>query len=338
LAKTAKRALVPTPLGLHSPDEGYYIDPVRPVDKALITHGHADHARPGHGTVVATRQTLAIMKLRYGDRAFGSSRAVELSEVVKVGSQTISFHPAGHVLGSAQIRVEDAKGCIVVSGDYKRASDPTCTPFEPVPCDVFVTEATFGLPVFQQPEPAGEIAKLLHSLQTFPDRAHMVGAYTLGKAQRVIAMLRQAGHNAPIYIHGAVEVLADYYRAQGVDLGDLRPATDPGLPKNALAGQIIIAPPGAIGDRWSRRFAEPLVAMASGWMQIRQRAKQRGVELPLVVSDHVDWPDLTRTVCELNPEETWVTHGREDALVHWCSLQGMTALPLNLAGYDSEAD
>ena len=246
------------------------------------------------------------------------------------------FVPAGHVLGSAQIVLEHKGQRIVVSGDYKRRPDPTCLPFEPVPCDVFITEATFGLPVFRHPPITGEIAKAQAALAAEPARCVLIGAYALGKAQRVIAELRAAGHDAPIFIHGAMQKLCDLYRHFGVDLGELRPAT--GISTADMAGAIVIAPPSALADRWTRRLPDPIPALASGWMRIRQRAVQRGVELPLVISDHADWDELTATVTELAPREVWVTHGREEALVHWCGLHQVRARALDLVGREDEEE
>jgi putative mRNA 3-end processing factor len=250
----------------------------------------------------------------------------------------VSFHPAGHVLGSAQILIRKDDLRINVSGDYKRGSDPTCASFEPVPCDVFITEATFGLPVFHHPEPKGEIAKLLTSLKQFPERSHLIGAYALGKAQRVIRLIRDCGYDQPIYIHGALAKLCDYYEGQGIALGDVRPATLEKKDPNAFRGAVVVGPPSAFQDRWARRFNEPLISFASGWMMVRQRAKQGGVELPMVISDHCDWPELLETIKEVAPSEVWVTHGREEALVRWCELQGIPARPLHLVGYEDEGD
>jgi putative mRNA 3-end processing factor len=330
--------LHPTPAGLFCPAGGFYVDPVRPVERALITHGHSDHARSGHARVLATRQTLDIMRIRYGEDFCGEEQAAAFGETVEVNGVTVSFHPAGHVLGSAQIRIVKDGLRIVVSGDYKRGIDPTCAPFEPVACDVFITEATFGLPVFHHPKPQAEIGKLLTSLKQFPERTHLVGAYALGKAQRVIRLIRDAGYDRPVYIHGALAKLCDYYEGQGIALGDLRDATIDKKADQDFRGAIVVGPPSAFQDRWARRFNEPLIAFASGWMMVRQRAKQGGVELPLVISDHCDWPELLDTIKELSPGEVWVTHGREEALVRWCELQGIAAKPLHLVGYEDEGD
>ena len=326
--------LRPTPAGLYCPPGDFHVDPVRPVERAVITHGHSDHARAGHGAVLATPQTLAIMAERYGEDFAARRQPVAYGETAAHNGVEVTLVPAGHVLGSAQAVIRWKGVTMAVSGDYKRRRDPTCVPFEPVPCDVFISEATFGLPVFIHPPDAEEIGRLLHSLRQFPGRAHLVGAYALGKAQRVIRLLREAGWERPIYVHGALERLNRLYEREGVDLGSLEPAT--GLEPNALGGEVVIAPPSATQDRWSRRFADPVLAFASGWMGVRARARQRGVELPLVLSDHADWPELTATFAELKPEEVWITHGREEGLLRWCELNGQKARALRLVGYDEE--
>jgi putative mRNA 3-end processing factor len=303
------------------------------VDRAIITHGHSDHARAGHGAVLATAETLAIMAERYGEDFAGALQALAYGERTTIKGVEVRLAPAGHVLGSAQAIVERAGVRMVVSGDYKRRRDPTCAPFEPIACDVFISEATFALPVFRHPDDREEIAKLLRSLNQFPERAHIVGAYALGKAQRIIALLREAGWDRPIYLHGAMQKLCDLYQRCGVDLGPLDLAT---TQARGFAGEIVLAPPAAVQERWARRFSEPLSCFASGWMRVRQRAKQRGVELPLIISDHADWDELTQTIAEIAPQELWITHGREDALARWAELEGVTARPLDIVGYEDE--
>jgi putative mRNA 3-end processing factor len=328
--------LTPTPAGLYCPIADLHVDPVRPVERALITHGHSDHARAGHGSVLATRETLRIMAARYGEGFCGTRQQAETGVALNLGGVSVTFQPAGHVLGSAQIAFEANGLRIVASGDYKRESDPTCAAFEPIACDIFISEATFGLPVFRHPPAGEEIKKLLRSLALFPERAHLVGAYPLGKAQRLIALIRDAGYRDPIFMHGAMERLTRLYEACGIALGDVRLAR--AEDRGALAGRIVICPPGSLSDLWSRKLPDPVAAYASGWMRIRARARQSGAELPLVISDHADWPDLQRTILETGCSELWVTHGQEDALVHWAAGQGISARPLRLVGYGGEEE
>lgn len=328
--------LTSTPSGLYCPLADVFVDPVRPVDKALITHAHSDHARAGHTQVLATDETLAIMAARYGEEFCHTRQVAKFGETLDLGGVRVRFHPAGHVLGSAQIAFEAGGLRIVASGDYKRQADPTCAPFEVVPCDVFISEATFALPVFTHPDPAHEIAKLLNSLELFPERTHLVGAYSLGKAQRVMAMLRKAGHEAPIYLHGAMEKVTRLYQQRGIDLGDLRLVRD--TKPAELAGNVVLCPPSAAQEPWSRKMPEPLSVYASGWMRVRARARQSGAELPLVISDHADWPELQRTILETGCAELWVTHGQEDALVYWAESQGIKARPLHMIGYGDEEE
>ena len=328
-----------TPAGLFCEPGGFFIDPTRVVDRAVISHGHSDHARPGHSHVLATRETLAIMTARMGEgRAGATQQALPYGEVLTIGGVRVWLRPAGHVLGSAQVCMEWRGSRAVVSGDYKRHADPTATAFEVEPCDVFVTEATFALPVFRHPSAEGEIARLLRSVALFPERTHVVGCYSLGKCQRLVAMLRRAGWDRPIHLHGAHVALCRTYEELGIPLGTLRAATV--AKKDDLKGAIVLAPPSAVADRWARRLAEPVVAVASGWMRLRQRAKQGGVELPLVISDHADWDELLATAGQVEAPEIWVTHGREDALIHALSLRGIRGRALHLVGRgeDDEAE
>ncbi len=334
---TASDILTLAPAGLYCPAGDFYIDPLRPVPRALITHGHADHARAGPGAVMATRHTLDIMARRYGADYAQARQIALIGDTVTIGGVTVSFHPAGHVLGSAQIAIERGGYRLVVSGDYKREADPTCDGFEPIRCRAFITEATFGLPIFRHPPAAAETAKLLESLTLFPERTHILGVYALGKAQRMMALLRLAGYERAIYIHGALEKLTDYYQQTGIPLGDVRRVV--ASERARLGGEIVMCPPGAIKDLWARKFPEPVTAAASGWMRVRARARQKGVELPLIVSDHADWDDLCATVVETGCEELWVTHGEAEALVHWATTtRGIDARPLHLIGYGEELE
>lgn len=320
-------------IGLYCEPGDFYIDPMKEVATALITHGHADHARAGHHSVYASTETLAIMRSRYGEDMANEQHAVTLAEPLYFNDVSVTYYPAGHILGSCQLLIEYAGFRVVVSGDYKRRPDPTCPPFQVVPCDVLITEATFGLPVFTHPPIENEIDKLLHSLRVFPQRCHLVGAYALGKCQRLIIALRRAGYHKPIYLHGAQVKLCELYRQFDIDLGNLIPVSDV-ADKATLAGEIVIAPPSALADRWSRSLPNVRTVMASGWMQIRARAKQRNAELPLIISDHCDWPELLQTIKEVNPKEVWVTHGREDALMYQAQKMGYKARALSLVGYD----
>jgi putative mRNA 3-end processing factor len=311
----------------------FHIDPSGPVPRAVITHGHSDHARPGHDAVLATADTLAIMRLRLG--ALGQTQALAYGVPLKVKDVTVTLVPAGHILGSAQIVIDYNGQRAVISGDYKRHADPTCDPFELVACDLFVTEATFGLPVYRHEPDTAEVQKLLASLRDFPERTHQIGVYGLGKCQRLIKLIRQAGYDRPIWLHGALRSMTDYYVSRGVDLGAVPNAMDA---PDKLAGEIVLSPPSALGDRWSRRFADPLAGFASGWMRIRGRVRQRGVELPLIISDHCDWPELLQTVTETGAREVWVTHGREEALVHELSKRQIVARALRLVGREDDAE
>lgn len=328
--------LYPTERGLYCEPAGIYIDPARAVDRAIITHGHSDHARPGHGAVLATAETIEVMKARLGDDAAGRFEAAATGHPMTINGVSVRLVPAGHILGSAQIVLEWNGQRAVVSGDYKRAADPTCAPFELVPCDVFVTEATFALPVFRHEPAAREVGRLIASIRRNPERAHLVGAYGLGKCQRVIRLARDAGYDAPIYLHGAMEAMTELYQRLGVDLGDIRPVPD--VKPAELAGALVLCPPSAVDDRWSRRFPDPVTAFASGWMRIKGRVRQSGVELPLVISDHADWPELIETVLETGAEDIWVTHGRDDALVYELGRRGLKARALALVGFEDEGE
>ena len=324
----------PTDAGLYCAAGGFHIDPWQPVARAVITHAHGDHLRHGSAAYLCSSESASIVRERLGADAHVTP--LDYGKEVILDGVRVSLHPAGHILGSAQVLLEYKGQRIVVTGDYKRLEDRTAQPFELVKCDLLVTEATFGLPVFQHPKPADEIARLLRSVAAFPERAHVIGCYALGKAQRVISLLRQSGYDAPIYLHGAMIRLCALYEERGIALGELRPSLD--VPKGELAGQIVIAPPSAIKDRWSRRLPDPVLAVASGWMSVKQRARQSGVELPLVISDHADWNELRETITETGAQTIWVTHGREDALVYWSQQQGLAAEPLRIEAYEDSAE
>ena len=285
---------------------------------------------------MATQQTLDIMQVRYGERAGTSLQAIDYGESVAINGVEVRMAPAGHILGAAQVIVDWKGYRAVISGDYKRAADPTCAGFEVIKCDLFITEATFGLPVFVHENAGTEAARLVASLAASRHRTHLLGVYGLGKCQRMISLVRSAGYLRPIYLHGALQGLCDYYTSQGIELGELRSVADE--PPETLQGQLVLCPPSAIADRWSRRMNDPLTAFASGWMRVRARARQRGAEFPIIVSDHADWPELLQTIAEVEAGEIWVTHGREDALLHQISNMGLKGRALALVGFEDEGE
>ena len=304
-----------------------YIDPQFPVEKAIITHAHADHAKPGHKKVLATKETIEIMKIRYGNDCANSFQILEYGKKLSINNLTITLFPAGHIIGSAQVLIEMRGKKVLVTGDYKTKKDSTTLPFEIIPCNTLVTEATFGLPVFQHPDPNYEIKKLLNSVTKNTGCTHLVGVYALGKAQRIIKLLRENNYNEIVYIHGALEKICDYYRANGINLGKFEKV----LLKNKknYQNKIVLAPPSAIKEKWSRRFSNKITSQASGWMCIKQRVKQNLVEVPMIISDHADWDELTSTIKLSGAENIWITHGRDDGLMYWCKSQGLNAQPLS---------
>ena len=317
---------MPTPTGLYCPAGGFHIDPLRPVDKALITHAHSDHARAGHRHVLATHETLDLMGLRYGDGFAGSAQPIAYGEMVSFGDVAVSFHPAGHVLGSSQVRVEHARRIWVASGDYKVEPDPTCATFEPVPCDTFITESTFGLPVYRW-EPSQSVFDAIDAWwrhNAAAGFASVLFCYSFGKAQRVLAGVDRG--IGPIFCHGAVEPLNRIYREAAVDLpvtrlvGEIAPRD-----KAAFRNALIIAPPSAQGSTWMRRFGDYRDALASGWMRLRGARRRRGVDRGFVLSDHADWPGLQHAIDATGAERVIVTHGYIEPMVRWLSERGLDA-------------
>ena len=304
--------VVLTPEGLYCPSGDFHIDPWKPVPRAVITHGHGDHARTGMGTYHVAAEGLPVLQWRLGEQDY---RVHAAGERVRIGGAAVSFHPAGHVLGSTQVRIEAGGEVWVASGDYKRDSDPTCLPFEVVPCDVFITECTFGLPVYRWP-PASDVARDIVQWRdecAANGEAAILYCYALGKAQRVLAEL--AAHtDRPAWVHGAVDAGVQVYREAGVPMLDtLRVADEP---RGAdFAGELVIAPPSAAGSPWVRRFRRAQQGFASGWMRIRGNRRRRNYDRGFVVSDHADWPSLLRTVRETGARRVIATHGDTDALV-----------------------
>ena len=315
---------------LYIPSIDAYIDPIKPVDKAIITHAHADHARPFNKRVLASEDTINIMKIRYGEGCAEHFQILNYGEYCKVNDIKISMHPAGHILGSSQVLLNDKGFKTLITGDYKTKKDNSCQEFNLIQSNSLITEATFGLPIFNHPEPNSEIRKLISSVDNNKNQCHLVGCYSLGKAQRVICLLRENGYDEEIFIHGSSEKICNYYISRGIKLGKIKKVDK--NKKKKLNGKIVIAPPSALKDKWARNFPNVKICMASGWMTVKQRAKQRQIELPLVISDHADWNELTSTIKKNKSEKVWITHGREEGLEYWCNINNIEAKALSLKG------
>ncbi len=304
--------------GLKVQPGGFYVDPARVVSTAVVTHGHADHARAGHTTVVATPETHALMRARYGAKYCERAVELRLHESLTLGEVEITFYPAGHVMGSAQVQLNYRGSRLAVSGDYKRGGgDPTCADYEPVPCDVFLTEATFAYPLFRFPNPEWELERLLQSMLQFADRAHLLEVYSLGKAQRLIAMLRAAGWQHPLYAHGSILAINEVYENFGVDLGEVRPLAEFRQMENRERAALLLNPPHVQLPLQANPDGRMLYCSASGWNAVRKHARSRRVDLPLVVSDHCDWDELRQSIHATGASEVWVTHGPADSLREW---------------------
>ncbi|EKQ67219.1 putative exonuclease of the beta-lactamase fold involved in RNA processing [Leptolyngbyaceae cyanobacterium JSC-12] len=322
------------PEGLYCEPGEFFIDPWRGVDTALITHAHSDHARSGSSHYLATQVSEGILKKRLGEGI--DLRGVEYGEKIKLGNVWVSFHPAGHVLGSAQIRVEHKEEVWVVSGDYKRCYDPTCALFEVVPCDTFITEATFGLPIYQW-QSGQEICRQIYEWwQGDRDRPSILFCYAFGKAQRVLAELRKFT-DQPVYVHGAIHVLTEIYRQVGVEMVETIPASE--KPRDyKFKGDLILAPPSGHRSSWMKRFQQPQTAFASGWMAVRGARRRRGYERGFVLSDHADWQGLVNTALQTRAKTVYVTHGQSDVLSRYLSeTLEINALPLKTL-FEGESD
>lgn len=314
-------ALTFTDRGIYCAAGDFYIDPWRPVDRALITHGHADHARSGHQHYLATTAALPVMRHRLGEI---NAQAVPYGEVVTIGDAQVSFHPAGHVPGSAQIRVEVAGEIWVASGDYKTEDDGLSEPFEPQRCHHFITESTFGLPVFRW-QPQAQVRCEINAWWAdcaAAGKTAFLGAYALGKAQRLLTMLD--AEIGPILTHGAVEATNKVLRAQGIDLPDTIHATAEIDPK-AYPGALVLAPPSALGSAWARKFGTQENAFASGWMQLRGVRRRRAGDRGFVISDHADWQGLLDTISATGAENIYVTHGYTDIFTRYLVENGWNA-------------
>lgn len=321
--------------GLYCRAADAWVDPWRPVPRALITHAHADHARPGCGEYWAVASSEGVLRQRLGQDI--TLHPVQYGEEHWLGQCRVSFHSAGHVLGSAQIRLEVDGEVWVVSGDYKRDADPSCEPFEPVPCDVLITEATFGLPIYRW-QTGAEVAEEIRAWwQGDRQRPSLLFCYAFGKAQRLMAELNAIGVDDEVLLHGAVETVTRHYRAAAVPMTPSRPVSD--LPRSdTLAGRLVLAPPSAHRSSWMRRFRSPQTGFASGWMAVRGARRRRGYERGFVLSDHADWPGLIQTVRQSGARKVYVTHGQSDVLARYLrEIEGIEAEPLETL-FEGEAD
>jgi len=324
------------PQGIYCPAGDFFVDPWRPVDRALITHGHADHARPGHTRYLATKAAAPVMRHRLGEITLDT---VDYGETRRIGGASVSFHPAGHVPGSAQIRVEVGGEVWVVSGDYKTEPDRLCEPFEPVRCHSFITECTFGLPVFTWAPEAEIAAQINHwwADNAAQGRFSLLGAYSLGKAQRVLSLLDPS--IAPILTHGAVENTNAVLRQQGLPLPDTIHVT-PDTKATDHPGALVLAPPGTLSTPWARRFRPASTGFASGWMRLRGVRRRRAVDRGFVMSDHADWDGLNTAIRDTGAENIYATHGYTDIFARWLNEQGYNAqvVPTEFTGESLDDD
>ena len=323
--------IIPTDRGLCCTAGDFHIDPWRPVARALITHAHGDHARFGSNLYVCHRLTAAILRRRLGDVAI---ETVDYGERLTRDGVEVSFHPAGHVLGSAQVRVARRGEVWVASGDYKLEADGTCEAFAPIRCDVFITESTFGLPIYHWRKQAEILAEIEHWRRANAEdgRASVIAAYPLGKAQRILRWLDPSA--GPIVCHGAVEAMNEIYRERGVPLPRTFVTRDL-ADRKALAGAIVIAPPSALSSPWMRRFGDYSDAFASGWMQVRGNRRRRGIDQGFALSDHADWPGLIQAIEATGAKRVLVTHGGVAPLVRYLGEKGYDAAPVH-AEYGDE--
>jgi len=320
MADSNNDLVVARPQGLYCPPGDFYIDPWKPVSHALITHAHGDHARVGHDHYLAPEEGRLVLQARLGDIPL---QTLPYGQAITHRGVKVSFHPAGHVLGSAQVRLEHAGRVWVASGDYKTGPDATCAPFEPVRCDVFITESTFGLPVFRwqaQQEVFDDINAWWRG-NARAGRPSVLYAYSFGKAQRVLAGIDPS--IGPIVAHGAMTLMNDAYRASGVPLPATQSVLDT-MPAD-LKTSLVLAPPSAQGSGWTKRFGDHSDAFASGWMQLRGTRRRRGLDRGFVLSDHADWPGLLEAVSATQAPRVIVTHGYVEPLVRYFSEQGLQA-------------
>jgi len=310
--------IVESAAGLFCPGGGFHLDPLLPVERAVVTHAHGDHARAGSAAYLCTPQTAELIRRRVGE---ASIEVLPYDERRRIGDVTVSLHPAGHMLGSAQVRIEGPGGVWVLSGDYKRDDDPSCAPFEPLRCDTFITEASYALPIFRW-EPGASVAREIAAWRDANARkASVLFCYALGKAQRLLAELARVD-DRPVLVHGAVESFTAVYRAQGVTLAATRHIEDE---RGLFAGELVLAPLTARGTPWMKRFRSFESGFASGLLRIRGTRRRRGFDRGFVVSDHADWRGLLATIRETGASRVLATHGHSQALVRWLQEGGVDA-------------
>lgn len=323
-----------TDRGLYCPAGDFYIDPWKPVDRAVITHAHSDHSRWGMGRYLCSQEGERPLRLRVGEEA--SIDTLAFGAAVTLNGVHVSMHPAGHILGSAQVRVEHQGQVVVVSGDYKTEPDPTCTPFEPVRCHTFITESTFGLPIYRW-RPQNEIFEGINAwwrANQAAGKCSILMGYTLGKSQRALAGVDSS--IGPIFLHGSIQAMTNAYRQSGVVLPDTGHVM--AMPKGFDWSQaLVIAPPSANATPWMRRFGDLSTAFMSGWMAIRGARRRRAVDRGFVLSDHVDWPSLMQAIGETGAESVWVTHGYSAVVVRYLEEQGLDARVL-ATSWEGEQD
>jgi putative mRNA 3-end processing factor len=324
--------LIETAQGLYCPDGGFHIDPWAPVARALITHAHGDHARFGSAAYLCSDPCVPLLRRRFGSDA--AIESVGYGQRLTLGTTRVSFHPAGHILGSAQVRIESAGGVWVVSGDYKVAADPTCTPFEAVTCDTFVTESTFALPIYRWDPVDMVIAEILSWWELNRERGltSVLFCYTIGKAQRVLAELARVT-DRPVLVHGMMRPMIDVYRAAGIAMLPAETLID--RPRGtSLAGELVLAPPSARGTPWMRRLGDLSDALTSGLMRVRGVRRQRAYDRGFVLSDHADWPALLDTITATGAGRVIATHGHADPLARFLREQGLDSTVMRTAWED----
>lgn len=320
--------------GLYCESGGFHIDPWKPVEKAVISHGHGDHARPGSRRYLAAAPSLPILERRLGSGA--RIQAAPFGEPVRIRDVTVSFHPAGHILGSAQVRVERGGEVWVFSGDYKRAADPSCEAFEPVPCHTFITEATFALPIYAWDDTPEVVREILAWWETNrkADRTSVLFCYALGKAQRILAELARMT-DRPVWVHGSIETLVRCYREAGIRMLPTRRVGDT-IRGQPFAGELVLAPPAAGGSLWMRRFGRASTGFASGWMRVRGARRRRGFDRGFAISDHADWHGLLRTIADTGAVRVLTTHGYAEPLARYLRERGLEAGTLATPFEDEE--